>query len=653
MARSNEAWISLGPLKGQNSSDNPLTLGEGWATDTENIVLDPLSCLAAKRRGSTRLTLPPGSYNLARHVPLGSTEAQDELWTFASDEANRYFAWRKVGGGPWLVVEGFPSTFRVIRALSFNGKLFLAGSGVGNRLYLWDGTVVRKAGLLGSAAPTLSQGPAVAGLPSRARFYKVDWIYRHNNRVESRSELSAAGTGPNVAGFGVTVTRPAPVEHATHWRAWGSADGAIYFRLSGDLPLATLTFDDLVNPLAYAGEVGPEIGTYLPPPMPTRLLTDGHRLLMSGNGSYFDQPQPGETAPRTNRVWYTPVLGTLDQADDERIPFTSEQKNFLDIGDPPQGDVTELVGPMEGQVFAFSRNRPWRLIPTGDLVTPYLTYPVTSVFGCGDTPHTISPAAALGETETGQPAIYFADQATGLYRITGGEDVQFVSADIHSEVLRLRPRRVVGDIVFAWPEVKQTWWLVQLQEPVETWIYVFQWEAGHVEARTVQGGWTKWKLAEHGGAATMFVLHNRTPGDATPHAKARVPYLCASGVAYVFDRGAALDGDTSYSASLTCAPLLPAAAHQTFRVAPPTLITTPHLMTRLTVSAIRDFGTEERSADIWLAPEGHETAVVRTAEGLFAADVTAVQIKIADAVPNVALWQIFLATMPASRQEPR
>ena len=657
MARSNEGWVGLGPLKGQNTSDNPLTLGEGWATDTLNIVLDPQSSVAVKRYGSSALVVPTGTYNMARHVAIGSNEANDELWAFALN-ADVFEMWRKIGAGAFTKIPGVPAAIGyVIRALSFNGKLFFAAWTTGvNRMFLWDGTQFRKVGLVpGVNAPTaVSFGTTTNNAYKRT--YKVDWVYLNGLQTQARSELSPASPEYLPPGnTGMRVTRPAVSEYATHWRVWGAAEGGIYFKLSDNIAVATTTFDDMVHPLAYSGEAAPEIGLYLPPPAVTRLITDGHRILMSGNGSFLSVGGQGETQPRTNRVWYTPVLGALDQGDDERIPHTSDQRNFLDVGDPPTGDIIELGGPMEGQIFAFSRNRPWRLIPTGDLTTPYLTYPVTSVFGAGENPTFTQAAVALGETETGQPAIYFFDIVAGMYRITSGEDVQFVSYDIQNEVNALRPRFSAGQVVFSWPEAKQTWWLIPLASPHEVRIYVFHWPAGNTEAQRVNGGWTKWVHAESPVQFSAFVLHNRTPGLSTSQGRARVPYASPNigSTAYTFDRATALDGNTPYSGSVTCAPLLPANAHEQIRVMPPTLVVTPHAGVNMRVSATRDFGTETRVCDISLTPAGSETAVVRTAESLFSADVTALQISVADAVANSALWQVYLATVPVGKHQPR
>jgi hypothetical protein len=660
MARANEGWVSLGPLKGQNTSDNPLTLGEGWATDTLNIVLDPLSSLAVKRRGSTALALPANAYCMGRHIPIGGTEHDAELWVFAGAGVATN-AWRKIGAAPFVPVTGFPPELIVTRPLSFNGKLFLAGYGYTvNRLYVWDGTQVRHVGIKGSPIAPTGADFGTGTYPAAFRAYKVDWVYVKDGVTQSRSELSfGLGYTSSGTGTGVRVTRPvAGFEYATHWRVWGSPTSAIYFKLSGNIPIATTTYDDTVLPAAYAGEVAPEIGAFLPPPAATRIITDGHRLLLAAS---FPQTGPGaptqaygETAPRTNRIWYTPVLGTLDQGDDERIPNTSDQKNFLDIGDPPTGDITELGGPMDGQMFAFAKHRTWRLVPTGDLTTPYVTYPVTMVFGAGEAPYHPMAATALGETEAGRPAIYFFDESAGLYRITSGDDVQYVSYDIQSEIIALRPRLWGGAMsVFSWPEAKQTWWLVTLNAPFEQRIYVFHWDAGVTESHSVSGGWTKWVHGDPVGSLPVTVLHNRIPGNDSAHGKSRVPYAMSQQTCYIFDRGEAIDGATPYSGSVTCAPLLPANAQEQIRVAPPTIITTPHLMTRLTVSSVRDFGTETRSADIWLAPEGNETAVVRTPEGLYQGDCTAIQITIADTVPNPELWQIHLATLPVSKQQPR
>lgn len=659
MAR-DEGSVSLGPLRGQNSSDNPLTLGEGWATETLNVVLDPESAIAVKRKGSTLLAgVPAGTYNLARHLPIGATEDQAELWAFAFNGAT-FDMHRKIGGGAFALVVGTPN-ITVYRALSFNGKLFFGSNTQAvatNRSYVWDGVSVRLVGLSVSVAPTAANQGAGA-YPADPRYYKVDWVHVNAaGATAARSELSPASTvfTPSGGGAAARVTRPAVLEHATHWRVWASTDNVIYRKISGNILVATATYDDSVVPANYVGDFPELVGTFLPWPTITRLKTDGNRVLLAGRGNPNAlSPGTGETAARTNRVWYTPVLGSLDQGDDERIPNTTDQKNFLDIGDPPTGDVLEIDGPLEGQFGVFTKRQPWRLVPTGNVVKPYISLPVTFGYGAGASQLTVRPFTAVGETDSGAPVIYFLDEVAGLYRLTSGARVQYVSYDLQEEWKSLRSR---NPILFmgAYPNSKQTWVGMRLINPDEQRIYVFSWRDGQLDGERVRGGWVTWVIAG-GGAVAMdtLVLHNRVPGSAGADDLVLVPYVPEIQTARVsvFERATGLDGVTPYAASVTAAPVLPLKGRVKFRTAPPTLIARSLANASVRVTAIRDFGVEERKSDVSISPRAAETRVTRTVEGLFSADVTALQIKVGDAVPSADLWQIDMLIVPVDKQEPR
>lgn len=680
--RRNVAWASLGPLLGQNSSDNPLSLGEGWATSTRNVTINPQSSVAAKRHGSTAFAFPAGTSNIVRHLPKNTSDASAELWAF-TDTGIAFNAYQKIGAGAFTLIG--PATMS--RAVSFNGKLFVAGSNgtAGtNRLWCWDGSAYRTVGLIAAqAAPTVANTGAGA-YAAVARYYKVDFVRLDatTSATVSRSELSPVSTvfTPSGAGTAARVTKPAndALDTPTHWRVWASTtETGFYRKISGNIAIATTTYDDSVAPAAYVGDFPELVGTFLPPPGCSLIITDGHRLLMAEPNvpNYFGgTPPAGTTVQLPYRVWYTPVLGSLDQGDDERIPQTSAQKNFLDVGDAAMGVVTELIGPMDGHIFVFNQHRTWRLVPTGDLVTPYLTYPVSSVYGCPL--GLFSPSAAVGEVDNGQPAIYFVDAVAGMYRITSGEDVQCVSYDIQNEVNALRDRQLTYGptqmIVFTWPEMKQTWWTIPLQDPSEIRIYVFHWRSGTVDRGVVRGGWTTWQHAEGAGVSvghesnfiTDIILHNRVPGGTGADDQALIPYACIRGNGtsggvtvpsngYTFDRPTGKDGDARYAASVTAAPILPGGGQYVMRVGNPTVVATALPAVSLRVSATRDFGTETRYADVSLQPVGEETNVVRTVEGLFQGDLTSLAITIGDAEPSEALWHIDFVTVPTGRQESR
>lgn len=650
MAR-RDGWISFGPARGQNSTENPLALPEGSMTASQNLILDPESSVAVKRRGSTSLDgTPDGTYLCVRHKPPGSTEAEAELWAFAVDpDDSSLSAWRKVGDDAFASVMLPAAITLILRAVTLNGKLFFGAlTGATNRMYVWDGTEVRPVGLGTSAAPTVAN--IGSGSYSGLRYYKVSWKIKDGVTVVAESELSPdVSFTPSGSGNGARVTKPTTLGEATHWIVWGSADDITYYNLSGDLALGTTTYDESTAPASYTGDQPDEIGTYLPPPSVTLVITDGNRLLMAGQGTTATSAGTGETVPKTNRIWYTPVLGSSDHGDDERIPDNSQQENYLDLGENTNdGAITELVGPVNGVIFAFTNRRTWKLVPTGDLVTPYLTLPVSDRYGAIAGTNGVFVTAVSGEDEYGAPAVYFLSD-NGVYRL-GQTGVQFVSFDIQTDYAAASN---VAPWLFSYPQRKQIWLVTQ--NATAAVIFVYHWAQGRPDQDgDLRGGWTTWTYAE---AQTFSAgcLHNTTPGTAGTVAERLVPYLSPNqtGDIRVFERASATDGSTTYAASASYAPILPAAGQARVRLGNPILIAKVATGATIQVQAIRDFGEETRSATTSLTGTVGQTRVIQKIEGLFSADDTAVQITVGDAAAVADLWQVDYLIVPATRQEPR
>ena len=641
-----ESWSSLGPLRGLNTSENPLSLGPGWATALNNIVLDPQSSLATKRTGSSYITptLPTNTLNIASLIiDTSNTTLVAFVYTGAA-----YQFWRSINGAAFVQEASAPN-LPVIRAVYFNRKLFFCvDSPSANRMYVYvPGTGVRLCGLSVSVAATVANTGAGA-YAATLRYYKVDWVNLTGTVVNARSELSpSVSFTPSGAGTAARVTKPATLEHATHWRVWGSADNVIYKKISGDIAVGTTTYDDSVNPSAYSGVFQEAVGTFLPPPGVCRILASGPRLVLAGTTTTV-APSTGETSPSANRVWYTPVLGSLDQGDDERIPNTGTQKNFIDLSDPPTGDLLELAGPVEGQVYAFSKTQSWRLVPTGDITIPYLTYQISTYLGSNNSNTATTRSADVGETETGAPAVYFTNNL-GVFRISSGGDVQLVSHDINPGLLATSTTRGV----LSWPSKGRLMVITLLAGTINTAvIYVFHWRLGRVENGVLRGGWTQWTVPDANVATpilTTAMLHRENSETDV------IPYLLLTNTTkgYRFNGTTAVDGVTTYAASLTAAPILATGATSYVRVDNPQIVATAVPGESLRVSATRDFGTETRSALVSLAPDGTETRVVRSVEGLFQGDVTALEITIADPLPTSAVWQVDYCTVPTYRQDPR
>jgi hypothetical protein len=668
----------LGPLRGQNNAQNPVALGaqDGWAIHTRNIVLRPELSVASKRKGSiARTDSPLGTYMLARHRPPNANEADVELWAFTQSPTYVLGIQRAIGSGAFVSVSFPPEIGRVTRAVTFNGKLFIAANTSNNRLYCWDGTQIRPVGILpGTVAPTASNSDSGAAT-AILRSYKINWMRTDpaTSKITARSELTPAVEFTNAPGSGVIVTRPPVVPDAsTHWRVWGSNDGGkTYLRLTETpIPIATTTYQDSADPTTYSGIAAPEVGTFLPPPSVTRIITDGNRLLLSTSHG-AEVAGPGETTPKKNRLWYTPVLGSTDEGDDERIPQTSTQRNYIDLGENTlDGQINEIGGPINGVLYVAMQRRLWRLTPTGEITTPYLSYLVSDRYGATVGANWLGVRMINGEDHHGDPALYFLSEH-GLYRITNRiEHVSFDVIDKLVEPIWWRDYQ----FLLSFPDQRQLW-VVSAQADygyLQPRIYVFHWEQGYPDENgDVRGGWVIWDIAIDPSVSYLYnsgCLHNRAPGVNEADKTEQVPYLlpnvpAAGGTTVdakitIFDQALASDTGRRYRAAVTFAPWMPSEGQSSFRIGNPIVVAGTLTGVNLEVSATRDFGTETRRAQISLqaeAQEGQPSRVIREVEGLFQGDVTAVEFEIGDpvtpAVPTDQLWRVDWLTTLLSEQE--
>jgi hypothetical protein len=443
---------------GRNDTDPPMKLPMNQATEFLNMDWKDATW-GRKRGGATALSLTGGTAfgvdvaSLMRHVP-GASETAAELWGV---DFNGLFK-RLTAGVTWADVTLddalIIAAYDVVGA-TLNGKLFLAYRSNTDRLHVYDPSLaaprVRRVDIApGASAPTVANtgGGAYA---ATLRYYRVRWTQISGATTVRKSEATAAVSfTPSGAGLAARVTRPAaPGEGETHWEIEASTDNATYYRLS-QVVIATTTYDDSALVATYSSNtLSDAAGTYALFPSVKSLISDGNRLLGAGAWESSGTTSGG----KNSRVWFTPVLGSTDKGDDERVPNTTTQKNWVDLNENDGGGVTGLGGPINGVPWAFKYRQIWKLRPTGDVNTPYLPRKVMDGIGCVE-----HKSIVVGEDHLGQPALYFMSHR-GPYRITVDGTVQYLGRD--NEVLwrtmNLAAAYKIAHSVY-YPELHQ-WWV--------------------------------------------------------------------------------------------------------------------------------------------------------------------------------------------------
>lgn len=349
---------------------------------------------------------------IGRHV---TNDGVEELWA-AAYNAGTVACARRVAG-VWtpvtLIDTPNPDKLTQMHSVTFNGKLFLAYDSAVNRLHVWDGTSVRRVGLIvsgqGSAANT-----GAGAYAATARQYRFSQRIKVGTDIVAESELSAAlSFTPSGAGTAARITGPTAVDSATHWVLYGliSSAGDVY-DLYEELAETALgaTYDDSTAPASYDGDAPPVLNSNIPPPSAKCLATDSTRLIMGG--AWESSGTAGQTTPAGNRVWFTRALAATDVGDDESVP----NGLWLNIGDA--GPVTAL-GTIYTDVYTFKAGSVHKLIPTQDPDGPFSRVLISENFGAVG-----QRVIANGETEDGFSAIYFADDHA-VYRLAYGAVLPF------------------------------------------------------------------------------------------------------------------------------------------------------------------------------------------------------------------------------------
>lgn len=673
--------LEIRHIVGRNGADPPLGLPDDQCVEALNVDWEE-GGLGRRRPGCLdTLTHQAGSssftgkiYSLIRHNPSADRTA-DELWgvdNAATPVVQRKLtggngAWSGGGGGGVTLTDAIATSPHEVQGVSFNGKLFLFYDSTQNRLHVWDPNLgtprVRRVGLEITAAPTVANQGAGA-YAAVLRYYRTRVIQLNGTTVARRSEPSQSTSfTPSGAGASARVTlQTPPGEQETHWEVEASTDNVTFYRLA-QVVIGTTTYDDSTATTAYSASPLSDIaGTYTLPTSAKYGITDGNRLLMAGAWE--------TTSAKYSRVWFTPVLGSSDQGDDERIPNTSIQKNWIDINENDGGYITGFGGPLQGVVYVFKQSQIWKLIPTGDATAPYVARPVSRTIGC------FSQKTILqAPDERGDPAIYFLDRS-GPYRV-GANGLQYLGRDVEdlwrgNSTITYNATNVnflTGTIVAHgtyYPTLQQIFWWVATVSGGYNGIgaihtaftpdlrLVFHVRLGRPDQDgRIRGGWARHDSV--GGAAlcsALYYLNTVGVGDETPF----FGYDNTARVYAVQLSGSSSDAGTGYQAYLTTKPLLVAPLGYNVGVGQTTILakSTGSTSVTLTQTINRDFDSETVSATVALQASGVEKRRVVKVEGSDMSGAGALQLTLGDgASSTTAIWTIDAIAVPLTQQELR
>lgn len=656
-----QAAIVISDLRGgRNGTDAPLALPANQVVEAVNIDWKETT-FAHKRSGSDSPTFSGGAaftngiQTLIRHVP-GSDDGAAELWGF--DGAATPLVKRMTGAGVFAnitLADAIASRPQDVNGASLNGKLFLAYDSSADRLHAYDPAVskIRRVGIApGSNAPTVANTGAGA-YAATLRYYRVRWEQISGSTVVRRSEATpSVSFTPSGAGTAARITRPtAPGEDETHWAIEASTDNAIWYTLYGtggvgsSIAIATTTQDDTAVVSTYSTyPLAPQSGQYGLFPSVKYLVADGNRLI--GGGAW--ESSGATSGGKGSRLWFTPVLGTTDRGDDERVPNTTTQKNWVDLNEHDGGGITGLGAPLNGIPYAYKYRQVWKVRPTGDVLAPYIPRKMRDDIGC-----VAHKTICIGDDHLGRPAQYFLSHR-GPYRITVDGDVQYLGRDNEDiwRTMNLSATSVVGHAIY-YPALHQLWlWIATGSSNDPDTRMVFDVQLGLPDgAGQIRGGWAK--HTGNAAAARCSTLFSNTLG--TPQSSDLKPYFGrASGTAiWKGDTSALDDAGTAYQAYVTTRPLNTTSdLLNKVGTDEPILAAKQNDIASIAVTLVRDYGLESKTKSVAIA-DSTATRVVRKVTGSQLGEANVVQVTIGDSSAIANTWTLDAFVIPLLRQEPR
>jgi hypothetical protein len=612
---------------GRNGWDSPLMIPDDMAVEVANWRFT--GALGKKREGSVSVVLTgdpvTGYYALARFLP-GQDPTLEEL--FIVDTTGKICRVPVAAAIDLTLADAYddPTRGYLTTFVQHHGKLVIAYNSAVNRLHVYDPatstTTIRRSGLATPGAPTVADTGA-GTYPATLRYYRVNYKTLSGTTVLRVSNLGAnVSFTPSGTGLAARVTKPAASgDGETHWQLHGSADDLAYYQLSGDLPVATTTFDDTVNPEDYAlGTLSPLVGANTPFPSVKFLGSDGLHLFGLG---VWETAAGDAMPPVPGRVYFSPALGSSDTGDDERVSNTLTQQGWIDCSPEGGGVDRGLSGPLNNRMYAFQSKGIYMLVPTGDPIAPFARVVMTNAYGSVN-----HWSQVIGEDQDGQPALYFLDPGDGPRRISVGRTIEWLGkdvSDVWQTVNQNAPHVACG--LYDHRRKLVLWWVaigVAMRPNV---MIVFDVARGRSEATSIlRYGWSVYDGAL--ASAYCAVLFSQTL--ATERSLTKVPYVGNAAPLLLRQDGTLnTDAGTAYPAFLRSKPFTGGTLRRRKRILEAYLVAKAGPAT-VTQTLTKDFGAGSATSSQSLVATGTETRVRKFFDATDIADLIALQVTLGD-----------------------
>jgi hypothetical protein len=627
-----------------NDSDPPIALPDDQVTLAQNVEFNR-STLGERRRGAEAINLTGSPFTgcdrcvwTHRHLP--TSDASDaQFWALCIDDtgptavlAYKDTTWHTVAMTDALTIDGV-SEYQV-NAVSLHGKLFIAYNSAVDRLHVWDGSSLRRVGLLPPAAAPTSANFG-SGSFTTTRYYRTRETIQDADGTILRSEPSDVLTdAPSGTGEGITVTKPATVNSGvSHWELEASLDNANFYTIATTVIGTTTANDTTSAATGYAVEfdLSEDIGDYEVPHSAKRLQADEDRLVLYGSW---------EDSELSSAMSWTPVHNATGVGNDERI--TLDPVSVINLDGFEGGEITDESSAVAGELWVFKDYHSYKVIRTGILTRAYEPITVSKRRGA------IRGSVVEGIDEAGNPALYFIDPAAGPCRTVRG-GIQTCGRDIWEtfQTINLDATKVqcVG---WYYPTNRQVHWRIATGSsniPVIG-LCLQTNEMRVTDSGEARRGFSVWTGAQCEALTAVLYSDNIDAGTARSHTL--VPYIGVedSTLIWRLDTGDD-DNGTEYTARITTKPFAPTQLQTDFEIKTAKLVGKSVQDATLVVSAIPNFGTETSKAagELDFSPIDDEAHQTKFMDDLGIAGCEVAQIDFADATTPGARWELSRMTM--------
>lgn len=662
--------ITISSLRGGlDDNDPPTSLSQDSCTVAENVEFY-LSTLGERRAGCIAINLPTSITAdptidtvswMGVHYPTNALGAI-ELWELAQGitgsnstlSHNALGTWATVTpNDPITVTSGFGSQ---MRGTSLHAKFYLAHKSAFDRLHVWDGSTLRRTGLLPpAAAPTGAD--TGSGSYGSARYFRVRFTVVSGSVILRRSEPSPVLTfTPSGSGSGVIITKPASLgEGETNWEVEASTDNANFYRIASPAVGTTTYTDSTVFATGYvSGILSEQLTAYTVIPSGRYMTTDADRLLSCGS---WENPNFG------SRIWWTPVLGATGVGNDERLDMTVNP--YIDLDGFEGGDLTGVSQSLNGYFYAFKWQHIYKIIRNGQLTNAYQATPITKSRGA-------FPGSVIdGVDQSGNPALYFLDPQVGPMRI-GIYGMEWLGRDIRNLWSRVNQNASVpAHGVFYQSKNQVHFWVALDGSDHPNAKIIVHCDEIVSDANGGRRGWVTVPVGNRIADAYCSCMFSANVDSGDIRSFDLVPFIgktqwsvagntiknliqrCDVGTTDAFTTN---DTAAYYYASVQTRPFAPMSFMTKTGLLAGTLVlaSSGSPSNDVHVRADKDFGLETKLIGVPLFPQANETILVKRLDNLNFADLNTVQITFGDldrTVLPTTTWQLHLFAMKITAEQ--